>query len=162
MSFDSELNEVKEFFYVSQMRYKTSNKYLEHLQKINKYPQISEETRLYIGKEPPIPQLKNNVYSIKVGDYKTSLKKHIRLLVNNCIVLLVSLWEIYCKEKKIKKYNDDNIVEIILYRNCIVHNKSKINENYLTNSKLMIYKLGDELNFNENDFEKFLKYFEGK
>lgn len=162
MSFHDELEEIKEFFYVSQMRYITSNKYLEHLQKVNKNPTISEKTIIYFGKEPPIPPLKNYEYTINVEDYKSSLDKHIKLLINNCIILLVSFWELYCTKNKINKYYNGEITEVILYRNCIIHNKGKVDKAYVKNSKLKIFKLGELLNFNKEDFERFLAYFEDK
>ena len=84
------------------------------------------------------------------------------MLVNNCIILLVSLWLLYCEKQNIDKYLNPEIVEVILYRNCLVHNKGIIDKKYIAKSKLQKYKLGEKLNFSEYDFDNFLSYFEGK
>src|SRR3989344_9348221 len=159
MSFQEDFEKIKKFFYVSESRYIVSNKYLENLQKKN--PPLSEKTRIYFDK----PALKYPIdygYTIEVESYKSSLDKHMKILINNCIILLVSAWEVYCRDNKIRKYHNDEIREIILYRNCIVHNKGVVDKEYIKKSKLKKYNLRDSLNFKRDDFKQFLEYFNGQ
>lgn len=158
MNFQEKLNEIKEFFYISIARYNMSNQFMEMLQK--KYPISSDEKPFLIGDKPPEENIPD--FETSIGEFKSLIKKHERILVKNCIILLVILWEEYCSKYRIEKYYDENISEIILYRNCIVHNKGIIDSNYLKNSKLKKYQIGNILNFSNRDFKKFLSYFEGK
>lgn len=98
----------------------------------------------------------NYKLKIKISEFKSTIGPHELILVNNCIILLISYWESYCKLNNIKKFLSPEILEVILYRNCIVHNEGKIDNFYYKRSKLKKYRVGDRLNFSKSDFEKFL------
>ncbi|HUU88977.1 MAG TPA: hypothetical protein VMX17_14675 [Candidatus Glassbacteria bacterium] len=161
MAFAKELEKVKEFYHISLTRYGFANKYLDAIQK--KYPQSNDGKAFFIGEEEPkVGSLDYGGFKTTVGEFRTSIDKHITILINNCIILLVSLWENYSRQHSLKQYYDDYITEVILYRNCIVHNNGIIDQKYVNKSKLKRYGVGDKLDFSETDFRTFLKYFEGK
>lgn len=160
MSFQNELNEIQEFFYISLARYRMSNQFMEFVQE--KHPESSDEKAFYFGEKPPTENPINYDFKTNIGSFKSLLKKHEKILIENCIILLVSLWEIYCSKNGIDKYNDANISEVVLYRNCIIHNKGTIDSEYIKNSKLKKYQIGDVLDFSKDDFKIFLGYFDNK
>jgi hypothetical protein len=160
MNFQYELQAVKEFFYMSFVRYNLANNFLSDVQK--RYPTSTDDKDFYIGSEVPTEDPPNYDLKIKVGDFKLKLEAQTNTLINNCVILLISAWEEYCKSNKLKKYYDKDITEVILYRNCLVHNKGIIDKEYINKSKLHKYELGDKLNFLKKDFDLFLTYFEKK
>lgn len=120
----------------------------------------TDDKPFYIGSSRPEGEVPDSNFKTTIGEFKASLFKNKKILVKNCIILLVSFWEVYCKDKGIPRYKSDEIREVILYRNCILHDKDKINERYVKDSKLKLYSKGDILNLDVEDFERFLSYFE--
>ena len=160
MTFQGELDKIKEFFHISIARYGLSNRFIENVQK--KYPESTDDKQFYFGNPPPQENPRKYDFKTTISGFKESLNEHKKILINNCIILLVSSWYLYCDENNIRKYYDDRIIEVILYRNCIVHNDGIIDNKYIRTSRLQKYQIGEKLDFSEEDFKEFLICFEGK
>lgn len=97
-----------------------------------------------------------------------------RLLRRMIPVMLCSSWENFVNDLKNSDpakhqakftlyavYYNEPIKEIALIRNCIIHQQSKIDSEYLAKSNLKTYTvLGAPVDFSESDLELLYKTFE--
>ncbi|OGN27532.1 MAG: hypothetical protein A3A33_04910 [Candidatus Yanofskybacteria bacterium RIFCSPLOWO2_01_FULL_49_25] len=80
--------------------------------------------------------------------------------------VLCSFWEFFIKDCyahfniKIEEYHSDQIKEVFLIRNCILHNGGIADDSYCSQSVLKKFGKDEGMNLRANDINEFLGYIE--
>lgn len=110
-----------------------------------------------------------NMYTVSPEDEHiraTNAAPLIADLHNGMPAEMCSFWEFFGKECKahfefeVEDFYDDEVMEIFLIRNCILHNRGIVDDSYVSQTKLKKFEKDEPISLRATDVDEFFGYLE--